>query len=184
MNDDLISSVKRDKKNWFGLDRTTKFKSVEPNNRYFTGLVHQVVDSFVTSTKDYLLEKDPALLYSMKNKPLPQKYQKKIAADNTAPTSEIISEKKEEIIKEVVEEAVQVLNPLDQYQEDMKKKRQEQLDKRSQINIGNQLRFSATVKKDPDRGMGWVSASGSINQGKLGHSQSWKFKIPKKFEYY
>jgi hypothetical protein len=184
MNDDLISSVKRDKKNWFGLDRTTKFKSVEPNNRYFTGLVHQVVDSFVTSTKDYLLEKDPALLYSMKNKPLPQKYQKKIAADNTAPTSEIISEKKEEIIKEVVEEAVQVLNPLDQYQEDMKKKRQEQLDKRSQINIGNQLRFSATVKKDPDRGMGWVSASGSINQGKLGHSQSWKFKIPKKFKYY
>ena len=184
MNDDLISSVKRDKKNWFGLDRTTKFKSVEPNNRYFTGLVHQVVDSFVTSTKDYLLEKDPALLYSMKNKPLPQKYQKKIAADNTAPTSEIIYEKKEEIIKEVVEEAVQVLNPLDQYQEDMKKKRQEQLDKRSQINIGNQLRFSATVKKDPDRGMGWVSASGSINQGKLGHSQSWKFKIPKNFEYY
>jgi hypothetical protein len=184
MNDDLISSVKRDKKNWFGLDRTTKFKSVEPNNRYFTGLVHQVVDSFVTSTKDYLLEKDPALLYSMKNKPLPQKYQKKIAADNTAPTSEIISEKKEEIIKEVVEEAVQVLNPLDQYQEDMKKKRQEQLDKRSQINIGNQLRFSATVKKDPDRGMGWVSASGSINQGKLGHSQSWKFKSSKKFEYY
>ena len=94
MNDDLISSVKRDKKNWFGLDRTTKFKSVEPNNRYFTGLVHQVVDSFVTSTKDYLLEKDPALLYSMKNKPLPKKYQKKIAVDNTVPTSEIISEKK------------------------------------------------------------------------------------------
>ena len=30
MNDDLISSVKRDKKNWFGLDRTTKFKAVEP----------------------------------------------------------------------------------------------------------------------------------------------------------
>ena len=99
MNDDLISSVKRDKKNWFGLYRTTKFKSVEPNNRYFTGLVHQVVDSFVTSTKDYLLEKDPALLYSMKNKPLPKKYQKKIAVDNAAPTSEIISEKKEEIIK-------------------------------------------------------------------------------------
>ena len=184
MNDDLISSVKRDKKNWFGLDRTTKFKSVEPNNRYFTGLLHQVVDSFVTSTKDYLLEKDPALLYSMKNKPLPKKYQKKIAVDNTAPTSEIISEKKEEIIKEVVEEVAQVLNPLDQYQEDIKKKRQEQLDKRSQINIGNQLRFSATVKKDPHRGMGWVSASGSINQGKLGHSQSWKFKSSKKFEYY
>ena len=76
----------------------------------------------------------------------------------------------------MVEEVAQVLNPLDQYQEDIKKKRQEQLDKRSQINIGNQLRFSATVKKDPHRGMGWVNASGSINQGKLGHSQSWKFK--------
>ena len=119
----------------------------------------------------------------MKNKPLPKKYQKKIAVDNAAPTSEIISEKKE-VIKEVVEEVAQVLNPLDQYQEDIKKKRQEQLDKRSQINIGNQLRFSATVKKDPHRGMGWVNASGSINQGKLGHSQSWKFKSSKKFEYY
>ena len=183
MNDDLISSVKRDKKNWFGLDRTTKFKSAEPNNRYFTGLVHQVVDYFVTNSKDYLLEKDHELLYSMKNKPLPKKYQKKIAVDNAAPTSEIISEKKE-IIKEVVEEVAHVLNPLDQYQEDIKKKRQEQLDKRSQINIGNQLRFSAKVKKDPHRGMGWVSASGSINQGKLGHSQSWKFKSSKKFEYY
>ena len=95
-----------------------------------------------------------------------------------------IISKKKEVIKDVVEEVAQVLNPLDQYQEDIKKKRQEQLDKRSQINIGNQLRFSATVKKDPDRGMGWVNASGSINQGKLGHSQSWKFKSSKKYEYY
>ena len=94
MNDDLISSIKRDKQSWFGPDRTTMFQSVKPNNRYFTGLVHQVVDSFVTSTKDYLLEKDPALLYSMKNKPHPKKYQEKVAADNTAATSEIISEKK------------------------------------------------------------------------------------------
>ena len=78
MDDDLISSIKRDKQSWFGNDRKTNFKSAEPNHRYFTGLVHQVVDSFVTSTKDYLLEKDPALLYSMKNKPLPKKYQKKL----------------------------------------------------------------------------------------------------------
>ena len=184
MDDDLISSIKRDKQSWFGLDRTTKFQSVEPNHRYFTGLVNQTVNSFVTSTKDYLLEKDPALLYSMKNKPLPKKYQEKVAADNTAATSEIISEKKEEIIKEAVEKVVQVLNPLDQYQEDMKKKRQEQLDKRSQISIANPLRFSATVKKDPDRGMGWVTASGPINQGKLGHSQSWRNVKKKKYEYY
>ena len=184
MDDDLISSIKRDKQSWFGLDRTTKFQSVEPNHRYFTGLVHQVVDSFVTSTKDYLLEKDPALLYSMKNKPLPKKYQEKVAADNTAATPEIISEKKEEMIKEAVEKVVQVLNPLDQYQEDMKKKRQEQLDKRSQISIGSPLRFSATVKKDPDRGMSWVDAHESINRGRLGHSQSWKYKEKKKYNYY
>jgi hypothetical protein len=70
------------------------------------------------------------------------------------------------------------------YQEDMKKKRQEQLDKRSQISIGNPLRFSATVKKDPDRGMGWVDAHESINRGRLGHSQSWKYKEKKKYNYY
>jgi hypothetical protein len=184
MDDDLISSVKRDKKSWFGSDRTTMFQSVKPNNRYFTGLVNQTVNAFVASTKEYLLEKDPALLYSMKSKPLHKKYQDTVAADNVAATSEIVFEKKEEIIKKAVEEVVKVPNPLDQYQEDMKKKRQEQSDKRTQMSVGNQLRFSATAKKDPNRGMGRVSAYPAINVGKLGHSQSWKNKIPKKYEYY
>ena len=48
----------------------------------------------------------------------------------------------------------------------------------------NQFRFSAAPKKDPNCGMGWVNPFTSINQGKLGHSQSWKFKSPKKYEYY
>ena len=46
------------------------------------------------------------------------------------------------------------LSPLDQYQEDQKKKRQEQLDKQKKMQ--NQLRFSAAPKKDPNCGMGWV----------------------------
>jgi hypothetical protein len=84
----------------------------------------------------------------------------------------------------VVKETVAAPSELDRYQEDIKKKRQEQLDKRSQISIGNPLRFSGTVKKDPRRGMGWVTASGPINKGKLGHSQSWRNVKKKKFEYY
>ncbi len=53
-----------------------------------------------------------------------------------------------------------------------------------QKKMQNQLRFSAAPKKDPNCGMGWVDPFTSINQGKLGHSQSWKFKSSKKYEYY
>ena len=66
----------------------------------------------------------------------------------------------------------------------MKKKRQLELEKQRQPSLASKIVFSSRPKKDPRRGMCWVTASGPINQGKLGHSQSWKFKSPKKYEYY
>ena len=41
-----------------------------------------------------------------------------------------------------------------------------------------------TVKKDLNCGMSFVNPFKSINQNSLGHSQSWKFKKQKKYNYY
>ena len=41
-----------------------------------------------------------------------------------------------------------------------------------------------TVKKDLNCGMGFVNPFKSINQNSLGHSQSWRFKKQKKYNYY
>src|SRR6056300_738950 len=41
-----------------------------------------------------------------------------------------------------------------------------------------------TVKKDLNCGMSFVNPFKSINQNSLGHSQSWRFKKQKKYNYY
>ena len=41
-----------------------------------------------------------------------------------------------------------------------------------------------TVKRDLNCGMGFVNPHKIINQNKLGHSQSWRFKKQKKYQYY
>ena len=41
-----------------------------------------------------------------------------------------------------------------------------------------------TVKKDLNCGMGFVNPHKTIHQNKLGHSQSWRFKKQKKYQYY
>ena len=87
----------------------------------------------------------------------------------------------EEKKEKVIEEVVQVRSELDQYQEDLKRKRQEQLDKRTQTSVEKQSLFLVRPKKDPHRGMCWVDPYPSINQGRLGHSQVWTEKKPKRY---
>lgn len=70
-----ISVVKRDKKNWFNLERRSKFLSVNPNHRYFTSQIKGITEFFLNNNKEYLLKNDPALLYSTRGKPVPKKYQ-------------------------------------------------------------------------------------------------------------
>jgi hypothetical protein len=182
MSNDKISLIRLNKRNWFGKDRKTKFRFAEPTHNYFMSKIKEVTEDFLTENKNYLLEHNPALLYTMRNKPVPKKYQGKVAADIPAATPQPVAKAEPEVTKEVAVEQTGPLSPLDQYQEDQKKKKQEQLDKQKKMQ--NQLRFSAAPKKDPNCGMGWVDPFTSINQGKLGHSQSWKFKNSKKFEYY
>ena len=107
----------------------------------------------------YLEQHDPGLLYNIKNKPLPKK-------------------QKKTIIKTSRED-----NELDKYQKEREQKRKEELVKRTQISVAKPFSFSETGKKDACRGMRWVNPFESINQTRLGHSQTWRDNKSKKYYY-
>jgi hypothetical protein len=159
MDEDKISSIKKEKRSWFGKDRKTSFRSCNPNDRYFNARIKEVQETFLNESNKYLEQHDPDLLYNIKNKPLPKK-------------------QKKTIIKTSRED-----NELDKYQKEREQKRKEELVKRTQISVAKPFSFSETGKKDPCRGMRWVNPFESINQRRLGHSQSWRGNKSKK-EFY
>ena len=83
----------------------------------------------------------------------------------------------------IKEETLNEDNELDKYQKEREQKRKEELVKRTQISVAKPFSFSETGKKDPCRGMRWVNPFESINQTRLGHSQSWRGNKSKK-EFY
>ena len=159
MDEDKISSIKKEKRSWFGKDRKTSFRSCNPNDRYFNARIKEVQETFLNESNKYLEQHDPGLLYNIKNKPLPKK-------------------QKKTIIKTSRED-----NELDKYQKEREQKRKEELVKRTQISVATPFSFSEIGKKDPCRGMRWVNPFESINQTRLGHSQSWRGNKSKK-EFY
>ena len=159
MDEDKISSIKKEKRSWFGKDRKTSFRSCNPNDRYFNARIKEVQETFLNESSKYLEQHDPGLLYNIKNKPLPKK-------------------QKKTIIKTSRED-----NELDKYQKEREQKRKEELVKRTQISVAKPFSFSEIGKKDPCRGMRWVNPFESINQTRLGHSQSWRGNKSKK-EFY
>ena len=159
MDEDKISSIKKEKRSWFGKDRKTSFRSCNPNDRYFNARIKEVQETFLNESSKYLEQHDPGLLYNIKNKLLPKK-------------------QKKTIIKTSRED-----NELDKYQKEREQKRKEELVKRTQISVAKPFSFSETGKKDPCRGMRWVNPFESINQTRLGHSQSWRGNKSKK-EFY
>jgi hypothetical protein len=160
---DKISSTKTNKRSWFGKDRKTCFISCVPNDRYFNGKLKEVQETFLKESSKYLEQHDPGLLYNIKNKPLPKRVK-----TTSKP-------KEEKTLKEDSE--------LDKYQKEREQKRKEELVKRTQISVAKPFSFSETGKKDPCRGMRWVNPFESINQTRLGHSQSWRGNKSKK-EFY
>ena len=147
------------KRSWFGKDRKTSFRSCNPNDRYFNARIKEAQETFLNESNKYLEQHDPGLLYNIKNKPLPKK-------------------QKKTIVKTSRED-----NELDKYQKEREQKRKEELVKRTQISVAKPFSFSETGKKDPCRGMRWVNPFESINQTRLGHSQSWRGNKSKK-DYY
>jgi hypothetical protein len=174
-----ISVVKRDKKNWFNLERRSKFLSVNPNHRYFTYKIKEITESFLNNNKEYLLKNDPALLYSMRGKPVPKKYQNfKADLQGKDDVSEIVNKESKNLNQS------EPRDELDCYQEEIKKRKEDLIFKRSQKNVVPPKVFFTHCRKDPHRGMGWVNAYEPINKGKLGYAQSWKYQKERKHRYY
>jgi len=72
---------------------------------------------------------------------------------------------------------------LKEYIEQKKLERKIEIDQLRKEQEEPKIKFE-TVKKDLNCGMGFVNPFKSINQNSLGHSQSWRFKKHKKFNYY
>ena len=165
-----LSSIKRNKKKWFGKERKTRFRQTNLNNRYFMGLIKKQCDDYLTANGDQIKKEQPEVYYSMINKPLPKKYQK------------------EEVVKPI-ESKPSVPDPireneLSEYLKQRDMERKAEVEKiRSEQKESMKLSFSVD-RKDPNRGMRFVSANGPVNTGKFGHSQSWKYKKEKKRSYY
>ena len=69
------------------------------------------------------------------------------------------------------------------YIEQKKLERKIEIDQLKKEQEEPKIKFE-TVKKDLNCGMGFVNPHKIIHQNKLGHSQSWRFKKQKKYQYY
>ena len=72
---------------------------------------------------------------------------------------------------------------LSNYLEQKKLERKIEIDRLRKEQEEPKIKFE-TVKKDLNCGMGFVNPHKTIHQNKLGHSQSWRFKKQKKYQYY
>ena len=135
--------------------------------------IKKIEKEFYQKNKEAMRIRDPELYEfyrqefgkKKKNKPLPEKQIKE---------AHVNSEKK-----------LNKKNELDQYQEERRHQRDLEVEKIRQNQAKPLFNFkSLNSNKDPHRGMRWVSCSQPVNQGKLGSSQSWKYKKEKKYTYY
>ena len=69
------------------------------------------------------------------------------------------------------------------YIEQKKLERKIEIDQLKKEQEEPKIKFE-TVKKDLNCGMGFINPHSTIHQNKLGHSQSWRFKKQKKYQYY
>ena len=74
---------------------------------------------------------------------------------------------------------------LKDYIEQKKLERKFEIEQLRKEEIDSKINFKFNqVKKDLNCGMGFVNPNSMINQHSLGHSQSWRFKKQKKYNYY
>ena len=169
MDQSRRSSLKKNKKQWFKGRKSASVKT-NLNNRYFMRLIKKATEDFLSVHGDRIKQEQPEVYYSMVNKPLPKKYQK------------------EEVVK-LVKSKPSVPDPvreneLSEYLKQRELERKAEVEKiRSEQKESMKLSFSVD-RKDPNCGMRFVSAYGPVNTATFGHSQTWKYKKKKKYEYY
>ena len=163
------SSLKKNKKQWFKGRKSASVKT-NLNNRYFMRLIKKATEDFLSVHGDRMKREQPEVYYSMINKPLPKKYQK------------------EEVVKPI-ESKPSVPDPireneLSEYLKQRDMERKAEVEKiRNEQKESMKLSFSVD-RKDPNRGMRFVSAYGPVNTATFGHTQTGKYKKKKKYEYY
>jgi hypothetical protein len=169
MDQSRISSLKKNKKQWFKGRKSASVKT-NLNNRYYMRIIKKATEDFLSVHGDRMKREQPEVYYSIINKPLPKKYQK------------------EEIVKPV-ESKPSIPDPVheNELSEYLKQRDMERKAEVEKIRNGQKesMKLSFSVdRKDPNRGMRFVSAYGPVNTGTFGHSQTWKYKKEKKYEYY
>ena len=137
-----LSSIKRNKKKWFGKERKTRFRQTNLNNHYFMRQIKKANDDYLSVHGDRIKKENPEVYYSMINKPLPKKYKKP-------------------------EKLLTPVNANLEYKTDDIPKVVKKVEEKKEIPT---LKFT-TLRKDPNRGMRWVNPNIPINQGKLGPSR-------------
>ena len=149
-----ISSLKKNKKHWLKGRKSAGVKT-NPNNRYFMRLIKKATEDFLSVHGDRIKRENPEVYYSMINKPLPKKYKKPDKLQT--PVNAHLEYKTVDIPKVV-----------------------KKVEEKKEIPT---LKFT-TIKKDPYCGMRWVNPFTPTNVGRLGHSQVFKFKKERKYNYY
>jgi len=145
--------------------------------------IKQLEKDFYHKNKEMMKINDPKL-YQFYKKEFSRKKQTATSLQSPNTTTTKSSDSKEQTKIPTVDEAVAGVSALDAYQRQRQRERSAALDlMKQQQQAPVSIKFK-TFRKDPNRGMGWVSAHPAINTGKLGHSQSWKFKVEKKYRYY
>ena len=164
-----ISSIKKNKLHWIQGRRSAGDKT-NPNNRYFMRLIKKATEDFLSVHGEQIKKEQPEVYYSMINRPLPKKYQKE----------EVVQPVE---VKPTVSDPVRD-NELTAFLKQRELERKAEIEKiRSEQKESIKLSFSVG-RKDPNRGMRFVSGYGPVNINRFGHSQSWKYKKEKKYEYY
>ena len=146
--------------------------------------IRQIEKDFYQNNKEAMKIKDPKLYEFYKaefgQKKSRSKPKVKLKSDFNVVSSKDF--KHEECLNLKGSEDVKKEDELSRYQKQREMERKKKLDQLKQHSL-RPIKFE-THRKDPHRGMGWVNSFQPINQGRLGHSQTWKMKRVKKYRYY
>lgn len=143
--------------------------------------IKKIEKEFYQKNKEAMKLKDPEL-YEFYRQEFGKKKKLKAKSKSGLKTVSCKDPKLEERLNLKDSEDFKQEDELSKYQKQREIGRKKKLDQLRQHPL-RPIKFE-TYRKDPCRGMGWVNSFQPINQGRLGHSQTWKMKTGKKYRYY
>ena len=145
----------------------------KPNSRYFNAEIKKITTDYLARWGGHLKENDPALYYSMINRPLPKKYKK--PSYPIAPVNAYVPEQSKLSHEELQAKLARDLEIRKQKEaEEQKRKQAEKLEQ-------ERLRRNREAYEKEKSYIYWCDPFQPINQNKLGNSQIIR---KKKYIYY